>query len=86
MEQPYNTESSGDDGFATVVANTPFDKEAIKEASLSAIGAGAITVVVATGVIFVAAGVLKLITWATVANTIRATTLNHEIRDNAVKI
>lgn len=47
-----------------VVATTPFDGNAARDVALGAIGAGAVTVVVATGVIFCVAGALKLVTWA----------------------
>ena len=51
----------------TVIGETPFDEEEMKsstkEIAMSAVGAGAITLVVAAGSIFVAAGFLKLITF-----------------------
>lgn len=48
---------------ATVVTSTPFDEATVKDFALNAIGAGAITLVVVAGSIFVVAGSLKLITW-----------------------
>lgn len=63
IEDAFNRRAHVEPQPTTVVTATPFDEDAIKDFALSAIGAGAITLVVVAGSIFVIAGSLKLITW-----------------------
>lgn len=63
LEDAFNRRTSSEPQPTTVVTSTPFDKADIKDFALSAIGAGAVTLVVVAGSIFVVAGSLKLITW-----------------------
>lgn len=63
FEDAFNIQDNIQPQATTVVTATPFDETDIKDFALSAIGAGAITLVVVAGSIFVVAGTLKIITW-----------------------
>lgn len=58
---PHEMEAASSE--AVIVQETPFDTEKAKDLAITALGAGAITLVVTAGTIFVIAGALKLVTW-----------------------